>query len=259
MDAMKKYLYTLRADLIFSAPVTEHAFLLRVTPPANAVQEPMRESVTCQPTTRLSGSRDGLGNWVSYGNIAERHSSFSFCAAGEVLIDSNRRETDGAAPFYRFPTSLTQLTGALSEYFVEHRKGGSIDEKVENWMLLLNTDFRYQKGVTKTSTSSAQAWDLGCGVCQDYAHILLTLLRGEFIPCRYVAGLMVGEGASHAWVEYFNGSEWISVDPTHARICGDEYMKISHGPDFNSCSLERGIFHGNAEQTMLSKASLLEI
>lgn len=80
------------------------------------------------------------------------------------------------------------------------------------------------------------------GVCQDFAHILLAFLRAQNVICRYVAGLTTGEGASHAWVEVFDGETWIGVDPTHQRFCDDNYVKISQGPDFSFCALERGVF-----------------
>lgn len=82
----------------------------------------------------------------------------------------------------------------------------------EYWLTKIGTDFRYQKGVTTTVTAAHEAWELGAGVCQDFAHILLAFLRAQNVICRYVAGLTTGEGASHAWVEVLtvkHGSEWI--------------------------------------------------
>ena len=123
----------------------------------------------------------------------------------------------------------------------------------------IGTDFRYQKGVTTTVTAAHEAWELGAGVCQDFAHILLAFLRAQNVICRYVAGLTTGEGASHAWVEVFDGETWIGVDPTHQRFCDDNYVKISQGPDFSFCALERGVFMGAADQSMSAKCKLVEI
>ena len=71
--------------------------------------------------------------------------------------------------------------------------------------------------------------------------------------------LTTGEGASHAWVEVFDGETWIGVDPTHQRFCDDNYVKISQGPDFSFCALERGVFMGAADQSMSAKCKLVEI
>ena len=93
------------------------------------------------------------------------------------------------------------------------------------------------------------------GVCQDYAHILLSLLRIEKIPCRYVSGLAFETGETHAWVEVFDGGHWTGIDPTQNRLIGDHYIKLCHGRDYSDCPIERGIYIGNAQsvQTVLSR------
>lgn len=70
---------------------------------------------------------------------------------------------------------------------------------------------RYVQGVTQVTTTAENAAELGMGVCQDYAHIFLALLRKEHVPCRYVVGMMSGEGASHAWVEIFDGENGLAL------------------------------------------------
>ena len=247
---MKKFLYSLRADLLFSEPVV---------PLSEPGQEPMRISLTCQPGCRLSETFDGQGNKVFLGSIENKHTFFSFCSTGEVLVDSSQRSSFGAAAYYRYPTQLTTLTGTLKDYFEANKVEGAPIALAEYWLTKIGTDFRYQKGVTTTVTAAHEAWELGAGVCQDFAHILLAFLRAQNVICRYVAGLTTGEGASHAWVEVFDGETWIGVDPTHQRFCDDNYVKISQGPDFSFCALERGVFMGAADQSMSAKCKLVEI
>lgn len=244
---------------MLSEPVSKHTFLLRAAPLAEPGQEPMRVSLTCKPGCRLAEGIDAQGNFVYQGNIEERHSFFSVCSTGEVAVNVSAALPSECPPYYRFATPLTELKGELANYYKEHRVSLSPLECAEYWMGKLKSDFHYEKGATTTRTSAAEAWELGSGVCQDFAHLLLTFLRADGVPCRYVAGLMVGEGASHAWVEVFNGKFWIGADPTHKRFCDENYVKISRGPDFSYCALERGIFMGTAAQSMYSRCSLVEI
>lgn len=256
---MKKFLYSLRADLVLSEPVIDHTFVLRAVPLSEPVQEPMRVSLISRPGCRLAESTDGLGNKVFLGNIEGKHSFFSFCSTGEVVVDASQVNNRGAAPYLRYPTPLTELSGSLGKYYLTNRIDASPLELTEYWMEKLSSDFRYLKGKTTTRTTAAEAWELGCGVCQDFAHVLLALLRGDGLICRYVAGLTVGEGESHAWVEVFDGKSWVAVDPTHADFCDDNYVKISQGPDFTYCALERGVFRGSAIQNMQAKCSLVPV
>ncbi|MBQ8829209.1 MAG: transglutaminase [Burkholderiaceae bacterium] len=256
---MKKFLYSLRTDLQFSTAIRQHTFLLRATPRVYPFQEPLNTALVCQPSSRLSSVVDGLGNLVHQGYIDEPHDRFVFCSTGEVIIDSNKKDLEKPHPYYRLETSLTKLEGDLKNFYDDNYIQGSIDEKVMHWMTQLSRNFCYRTGITGTQTTSAEAFAMGGGVCQDYAQILLTLLRSDNIPCRYVVGLLAGEGASHAWVEVFNDHFWLAVDPTHTRICNDEYLKISHGLDFSTCSVERGMFIGEASQVMSTKALMKEV
>ncbi len=99
-----------------------------------------------------------------------------------------------------------------------------------------------------------RVWKLKAGVCQDFAHILLVLLRQIHIPARYVSGYicpnrngMRGEGATHAWIEAyipFNG--WIGLDPTNNCVAGDLYVRLAVGRSFSDCSPVKGTYKGTA-------------
>lgn len=256
---MKKFLYSLKTDLRFEEPVRNHTFLLRASPLVVPSQEPMRMSLSCSPACGLSSYKDAFGNLVHQGYLEKGHDAFAFCSTGEVLIDVSKKDCTEPPPYYLRDTPLTRLDGPLRDYFSEFKTSGTPDRITDYWVTRISCDFRYQKGVTTTSTTASQAWEIGEGVCQDYSHILLSVLRAQGIPCRYIAGLLQGEGASHAWVEYFNEEYWVGVDPTHNTICTDRYMKISQGIDFSSCSLEKGVFLGGGAQAILTKSVLIEL
>ena len=110
------------------------------------------------------------------------------------------------------------------------------------------------------------ALHLGKGVCQDYAHILLALLRMLNIPCRYVSGQMLGEGAPHAWVEALIDTavgevEIIAYDPTHRRRARMDYLTVAVGRDYADVSPTSGTYSGPAAGRISStkRAEAVEI
>ena len=126
---------------------------------------------------------------------------------------------------------------------------------------------RYQYGVTGYTTPAAMALHLGKGVCQDYAHILLSVLRLLGVPCRYVSGHLIGEGAPHAWVEALLRSEdpeqveVVAYDPTHARRTRMDYLTVALGRDFGDVSPTSGTFSGPAvgRLSATKRAEIIEL
>ena len=124
-------------------------------------------------------------------------------------------------------------------------------ERAERAHAWAATSIAYQYGITGYSTPAAMALHLGKGVCQDYAHILLTVLRLLNVPCRYVSGHLIGEGAPHAWVEAFvergpGEMEVIGYDPTHTRRVRLDYLTVAVGRDFADVSPTSGSYGGPA-------------
>ncbi|MCC8067305.1 MAG: transglutaminase family protein [Clostridiales bacterium] len=116
-------------------------------------------------------------------------------------------------------------------------------------MRALHDRFSYVQGVTDVQTTAEEAMALGKGVCQDYSHILLSLCRMHRIPCRYVVGMLIGEGLSHAWVEVCSNGRWYAFDPTNNLIVDDAHIKISAGRDYHDCIVSQGVFVGRTTQT----------
>src|SRR6186713_16414 len=119
-------------------------------------------------------------------------------------------------------------------------------------------NFEYRKGVTTVETAVGEIWKLKAGVCQDFAHILLVMLRMVGVPARYVSGYICpkdqelrGEGATHAWVEVcipFYG--WIGIDPTNNCMANDRHVRLAIGRNFSDCSPVKGTYKGTAKQTL---------
>lgn len=114
----------------------------------------------------------------------------------------------------------------------------------------------YASGSTTVSTTASEAWATGSGVCQDFAHAMLSLLRSAGIPARYVSGYLhteedaLGEtvrGESHAWVEVWHGG-WEGLDPTNNRSVGAAHVLVARGRDYADVPPLKGIYAGGASQ-----------
>lgn len=118
--------------------------------------------------------------------------------------------------------------------------------------------FSYIKGVTTVETTLDEIWELKSGVCQDFAHMLLVMLRQLFIPARYVSGYvcpnkngMRGEGATHAWVEaWIPETGWVGIDPTNNCLVNDLHVRLAIGRSFSDCSPVKGTYKGAADHTL---------
>lgn len=118
--------------------------------------------------------------------------------------------------------------------------------------------FNYNKGVTTVETTLDEIWQLKAGVCQDFAHILLAMMRMIDIPARYVSGYvcpnrngMRGEGATHAWVEaYIPFYGWLGFDPTNNCIANELHVRLAVGRSFMDCSPVKGTYKGTANHRL---------
>jgi transglutaminase-like putative cysteine protease len=119
-------------------------------------------------------------------------------------------------------------------------------------------NFQYIKGVTNIETTVDEIWKLKAGVCQDFAHFLLLMLRMINIPARYVSGYVCpldkdlrGEGATHAWVEaYIPFYGWLGLDPTNNCVVNDLHVRLAIGRNFTDCSPVKGTYKGTAKQVL---------
>jgi transglutaminase-like putative cysteine protease len=133
-------------------------------------------------------------------------------------------------------------------------------------MQLVHERFRYEKGATHVNSSISDTLATGAGVCQDFAHILLAVLRMAGLPGRYVSGYLVpgrtaepgasveeviGGQASHAWVEvYLPGAGWHGLDPTLSSSTGLQHVRVAYGRDYGDAAPVRGVYRGHAGQAL---------
>ncbi len=152
-------------------------------------------------------------------------------------------------------TAEEELIGIVKPY--EQRKLPPI-EVAKNFCSYIFENFKYIKGVTSVETTVDEIWKLKSGVCQDFAHILLAMLRSVGIPSRYVSGYicpnrngMRGEGATHAWVEaYIPDYGWLGLDPTNNCITEDHHVRLAIGRNFIDVSPVKGTYKGTSHHTL---------
>lgn len=125
---------------------------------------------------------------------------------------------------------------------------------------LLRSRFEYRRGVTDYSSTTDHILEHGSGVCQDFAHLMLALLRLRGVPCRYVSGYLHvtredGQPSeSHAWVEVHCGDHgWVPFDPTHERVPDARYVTVARGRHYDDVPPNRGIYRGNAAETLVAE------
>lgn len=119
-------------------------------------------------------------------------------------------------------------------------------------------NFAYKKGVTNIETSVDEIWNLKAGVCQDFAHMLLYMLRLVGVPARYISGYICpgssewrGEGATHAWAEaWLPDTGWVGVDPTNQCLAGERHIRLATGRNFSDCTPVKGTYKGSVEHTL---------
>lgn len=127
---------------------------------------------------------------------------------------------------------------------------------IKNCCEYIFTQFKYIKGITNVKTTIDEILVQQAGVCQDFAHIMLQILRTLHIPSRYVSGYICpnksglrGEGATHAWVEaWVPRYGWAGIDPTNNVWVTNTHVKLATGRDFSECSPVKGSFKGPANQ-----------
>lgn len=205
-------------------------------------------------------SVDSFGNELIYGSTQEPHKSFAFASRGIVTL-SQYLTIEEPNPIFMLPTTLTQVNEDMLQF---SKEVGAFDNKniIQGTLSLveaLHERMKYESYSTTIKTSAIEAFTQGKGVCQDFSHVMIAMLRSHHIACRYISGFIPGEGESHAWIEVNDNGIWYAIDPTRKLLIESDYLKISQGRDFNDCSMERGVFVGNGFQYKQVHITMTEI
>lgn len=259
---MHRLRYSYHMQINFGEPAHDHQFKLRCFPSSDGRQKIFDERIEIYPRHYSVEQPDSFGNRCIYGAARQEHERFSVDVEGtaEIYGANTLKAESGSLGLFRYATGLTSAGENLRRLHARQDFPElSGYAKAVSMMRELYEAFTYTSGVTGVNTTAEEAITLGHGVCQDYAHILLALCRIDRIPCRYVAGMIPGEGATHAWTEIYDSGVWRSLDPTHNRECDGTYIKISSGRDAQDCAINQGVFTGGGKQTQEIKVVVKEM
>jgi transglutaminase-like putative cysteine protease len=247
-----QFYYTM--DFTFHQAVACHHFTLKCLPLSDHRQTISRLSISITPDCPANKGYDSFGNQYLYGYAASPHDQFSVKATGIArtgLANYEIAADDMTVALYKYQSSYTHPGPNLRQYYDQFHFAPAMTNYDRALLMMekLHDDFSYVQGVTTITTTAEDALRQGRGVCQDYSHILLSLCRLAGIPARYVVGILIGEGLSHAWVEVCQSGLWIGLDPTNNLVVSENHIKISHGRDYKDCIINQGIFMGSSQQS----------
>ena len=222
---------------------------------------------------RLENRFDRFGNVIFDIFAPQVVDSIEFVA--EVSVERRPAEpnrlADGwlADGYLLEPSPLThaddRLMRAADDLAEAAEWGLPLADRINDWVYQSMT---YRHGATGVRTTAAEALELGVGVCQDYAHVMLALCRACGLPSRYVSGHLLGQGGTHAWVEVIlpagdgtGDAIAHAFDPTHASRGGLGHVTVAVGADYSDVAPTSGTYVSGARGrlTATKRVSLLEI
>ncbi len=141
---------------------------------------------------------------------------------------------------------------------------------------LIPDRFEYRPGATYVSSSIADLLAAGAGVCQDFVHLALHLLRRQGIAARYVSGYLFAapedggpdsvEVDTHAWVEALLPAAggrgepvWVGADPTNRGLAGEQHVKIGHGREYSDVPPIKGVYRGGARASLSARVKMTRL
>ena len=261
---MRRLHFTYEMEILYSEEVSRCNFTIKCIPQNTSRQKIEQYKISLFPANVYCMGKDGLRNVQIYGVNEKKHDRFVFQIEGIAvtgLAGFEEEADEDIAMIFGHPYGLNVPGKEIQAYYEKNKPEESLTsyEKAIELMHALHRDFQYQPCTTDVDTTAEDAFIQGYGVCQDYAHIYIALMHLAGIPARYVTGLIVGEGASHAWVEILWKDRWYGLDPTNDLVVKDDHIKIGIGRDAKDCMINRGIMHGNCLQTQRIKVSVKDI
>jgi transglutaminase-like putative cysteine protease len=268
----------------YASPVAHARHVLRLTPVPRDGQRVHVSAlqIVPEPAHRREG-QDFFGNRLTWIEIEEPHETLTVKLMARVAVDALvepaplttpaweavREEafaTSDIGPLspahFLFPSRIVSLDPEIRDYI---RQSFAPDRPVLDAAIELigrmKSDITYEIGATTVTTTPPMSFALRRGVCQDFAHIMISGLRGVGLPAAYVSGYLrtlprkdatrlQGADAMHAWVLLWCGSAigWIGLDPTNAVLASEEHVTLAIGRDYTDVAPMDGVILGSGGQ-----------
>jgi transglutaminase-like putative cysteine protease len=221
-----------------------------------------------ESVSEITWSRDEFANVVAHVRVPEVANSVEFHV--DAVIERSGRALVAVAGSaladgrYLLPTALTRagdaIGAAAQDLAAGPRSGIALAERLCEHV---HSSVAYRKGATGVATTADEAFAIGAGVCHDHAHVMLAMCRSVGLPARYVSGHLLGEGATHAWVEVLlphptrpNAAVAEAFDPCHGRRPGATYVTVAVGRDYRDVAPTSGTYVGRVPGRLTSSTSL---
>jgi transglutaminase-like putative cysteine protease len=280
-------IYNLRHRTIYTygTAVKFARCMLRLTPTSSRTQTVLQTSVTVTPTPSRIIERIGPFGEPTLSIVVdephrllkiEARSRIDVHAGSDALTFNVPWETIRARAFdassiepaspasHLYPTGRTPVLPAITSYARQSfGQGRPIIEATRELMTRIYDDFTYDSEATDVSTPASEAFETRHGVCQDFAHIMISGLRGLGLPAAYVSGYLrtlpptggvrlEGADATHAWVTVWCGEEegWIGFDPTNAILARNDHIVLAVGRDYSDVAPIDGIILAPGKQKL---------
>ncbi|HVW85841.1 MAG TPA: transglutaminase family protein [Bryobacteraceae bacterium] len=281
---MNRYKLVHVTQFSYDGPVSESYNELRLRPRHDESQSCLSFRVITHPHAKAAGHQDFFGNWVHLFHILPEHRALRVETEAVVLMHAQEAGRSSAVSMgdldglhdtliddyfdWMSPSRYCPFPAELSELVrqAESEADGSAFGFAQAASTLIYRTFRYQKGATHVHSSVADCLATRAGVCQDFSHLLIALLRSRGLPARYVSGYLVprqtadeqgamerviGGLASHAWAQAFLPDVgWFGLDPTVGEFVEAQHIRIAYGRDYGDVPPVRGVYKGHAGQSL---------
>lgn len=244
----------------YDLPISEAYTEMRLAPIDLGGQRRTTFRLKTEPGEEVTRYLDRYGNEVHYFDVLQPHQQLRVIAASEVqtsetFVDEQRELLPLDQFDYLMPTPYAPEHELIHQLAEANVVVGNKAATAYALMTAVHQAIQYERGATSVKTTAAEALQIGKGVCQDYAHVMLSACRLSGLPARYVSGYLYSpnapEMASHAWVDVFVPEHgWRSLDPTHNGPQDARYVRVATGRDYADVPPTRGVYKGTAKEKM---------
>jgi transglutaminase-like putative cysteine protease len=257
----------------YEAPVHASYNEARISPIDTASQFTLEHRVEVTPPANLYRYRDYWGTRVHAFDLHEEHTTLQVVGSSVVETAEHTPSLDAEAGGeaigtsgltdrlyeYLMDTAITAPDAAVLDAAGQLRSAATPATAVSLLGTWLRERIEYEPGVTSVATTAPEVLQAGRGVCQDYVHLALAILRAIGIPARYASGYLypegeesrgvTHEGASHAWLEAWVGN-WHPFDPTSGAAVAERHVLVARGRDYSDVPPLKGVYHGGASHRL---------
>jgi transglutaminase-like putative cysteine protease len=268
----------------YDAAVTDNLNAMRVRPATTSTQRCDEFHTRIAPEARVSRHLDYFGTEVIEFGIPTSHEELTIDVRARVVTSAPPDPPEGswddlnspayvdAAGEFALPWQDQPAIRGL-DIMNEELDCDSPVETLERLCEMIPNRFEYRPGVTYVGSTVQDLLEMSAGVCQDFAHLSLVLLRRRGIAARYVSGYLWAapeddsadslEVDTHAWLEALlpggdgrGGPVWVGADPTNRRLTGETYVKIGHGRFYSDVPPVKGLYMGGANSALTAAVTM---